>query len=602
MSLKIITLASNPFKNTTTGIDDTIHAAYMDCFNAIPDETTTVRIVMYMWNNGSVANVDTSPVKLTEKIKERVKNVPVNCEILFDVDFYTQEETDNFKEHLEELEVGSKGTLVASYPLFKIPGSRLKNPPVDFRKLHNKTMLFSKLVFSEVPLILSTLAGQEIEYVVVESSANIWPSQYAQANQVTIFYGDKNFYDYTISRWNLLKKDVISKDLTKFSILSDPDLISGNVKSYALPRSGNIIESVLANIIKYNQGESSSIHITMADFSDKEISNKLIEIHKKNNFDVKLINRESDSFDAIKSDFEDEGLDFIVLQKKADNETDIKIHSKYLLFDGHYDLGEGVKRYKLIFAGSTNYTNFALDKNAETLYRIVDDAQYAVLLKNWYELRYTDSLKKISASVGIPGINAIYFFNATKYVKWIPSKGIDAIETNIALRNIGITGWTELPDYFKSNIDAALWYDGHIYFFKATKYCKYHFTTGIEKPEMRTIGVDGWKSLPQEFKTGIDAAIMHPTNGHAYFFKGNKYCKWKPNTGVVEPAVRIIGDLGWKLPATFLSGVDAALTHPTNNWVYFFKGNKYYRWTSDDNLDSQITLEVGVDGWEGILF
>ncbi|MGL4596418.1 MAG: hemopexin repeat-containing protein [Bacteroidia bacterium] len=619
MPLKIITLASNPFNET--GIDDTVHAAYMDCFKAITKDSN-IHIAMYMWHLAHEPAINTSPLKLTNKLIEKVKEHDVNCEVLFDTDYYSKTQADDLKAYLEN---GTAGKLTAEYSQFKEFGSKLEvdpeNPgvpkePKDYIKLHNKTMLFSKLDFSnrtdsldtavslKIPLVLKSLFGKVIEYVVVESSANIWKTQYSQANQINIFYGDEGFYQYALDRFTELKSDIQNTSLSAFTKYEPSDDISNNVKSYALPRSGNIIESFLKNMINDDQGEKSSIHIAMADFSNTEVASKLITLHNKSNFDVKLINRDGESFNAnIKSAFKKEGLDLTVLEKNQNGLT-IKVHSKYLLFDGHYNLGDGqgIKRHKIIFAGCTNYTKYALEYNSETLYRIADDKQYAILLKNWQGLRYTNSLQKISAAVGIPTTDAVYFFHGTKYVKWIPEKGIDTVETNKALRTIGATGWQELPQSFQSNLDASLWYEGHVYFFKGNQYCKYRIETGIVKPEIRTIGVDGWKGIPQVFTSDIDAALKHPTNGHLYFFKGNKYCKWKPDVGFVEPAIRTLGVNGWKLPPAFLSGVDAALTHPTNNSVYFFKGNKYCKWTSDDNLDSQQEREIGVDGWEGIMF
>lgn len=64
--------------------------------------------------------------------------------------------------------------------------------------------------------------------------------------------------------------------------------------------------------------------------------------------------------------------------------TGKRIHSKYMLLDCEYVGYEG--RQKLAFAGAHNLTTSALNTNAETLWRVVDDEVYSKLLANFDSL------------------------------------------------------------------------------------------------------------------------------------------------------------------------------------------------------------------------
>ncbi|MCB0130206.1 MAG: hypothetical protein KDD78_05145, partial [Caldilineaceae bacterium] len=240
-----------------------------------------------------------------------------------------------------------------------------------------------------------------------------------------------------------------------------------------------------------------------------------------------------------------------------------------------------------------------------TLLRMADDAVYSELLAAWHKLRYTRGLEKIDACLGYGHSGHVYFFGNNRYVRWLPGFGVETVQTNVALRQIGVSGWRGFPTDFKDGIDAALWHphNRHAYFFKGNDYIKWKPGQGLVDPAVRQIGDTGWRGLPPEFCTSIDAALAHPTNGHIYFFKDSLYCKWKPTQGVVEPAVREVGVHGWKLPADMVTnGIDAALTHPTTNNIYFFSGADYCVWVPGQGVISPRIRQTGIDGWEGLMF
>jgi len=191
----------------------------------------------------------------------------------------------------------------------------------------------------------------------------------------------------------------------------------------------------------------------------------------------------------------------------------------------------------------------------------------------------------------------IYFFSGNEYIKWNPGVGPSKV------RSLGNDGWKSLPDQFKSGIDASVVHpkNKNIYFFKGNKYCVWQPGKGLIS-SVKTLGVSGWKSLPQSFKSGIDAAVVHPKNKHIYFFKGNKYCKWKPGTGLVG-SVRTIGVTGWKsLPKEFHTNIDAAVVNPKNKHIFFFKGDNYCVWNPGKGIFNPGIRKRNEYGWIGLKF
>jgi len=80
---------------------------------------------------------------------------------------------------------------------------------------------------------------------------------------------------------------------------------------------------------------------------------------------------------------------------------------------------------------------------------------------------------------------------------------------------------------------------------------------------------DGFAGIP----SNIDTAFVWSGNGKIYFFKGDKYWRFDP---LKQPPVTP----GYPKPISNWNGipdnVDAALRY-SNGFTYFFKGNKYWR-------------------------
>jgi len=106
-----------------------------------------------------------------------------------------------------------------------------------------------------------------------------------------------------------------------------------------------------------------------------------------------------------------------------------------------------------------------------------------------------------------------YFFKGTHYMKWKPGSGVVPLSsTGERLRRLGVDGWTSLPDNFKTGIDAAFYYPSRdaVYFFKGHEYVKWqNGAVPLNGDAVRRIGVDGWTSLPAAYRSGFDAVVYH---------------------------------------------------------------------------------------------
>ncbi len=219
--------------------------------------------------------------------------------------------------------------------------------------------------------------------------------------------------------------------------------------------------------------------------------------------------------------------------------------------------------------------------------------------------------------------NKIYFFKGEKYVRISPQTSWD-VESGypqiIARQRIGNrpnlkqvfqnlnldSNWPGFPQSFGQDLDASLWSDPNkkVYFFKGSQYIKVDPFNDWEMESGYPKSISsGWPGFPSTFASGVDAAIWTKTNDRIYFFKGSQYIKVNPASGwAVEPGYpkQIAGN--WPgLPASFSSGIEAALWSGTNNKIYFFKGNQYVRidplngWNMDSGYPKNIN-----SAWKGM--
>ncbi|HBE81562.1 MAG TPA: hemopexin repeat-containing protein [Pyrinomonadaceae bacterium] len=143
-----------------------------------------------------------------------------------------------------------------------------------------------------------------------------------------------------------------------------------------------------------------------------------------------------------------------------------------------------------------------------------------------------------------------------------------------------------IPAVQVAEVDAAFFHRGEnvSYFFKGNQY--YRLTgTNVDAGYPKVLPGE-WRGLPASFHSGIDAAVQDPASNDIFFFKGNAYSAINPATKTAIAGydnVTLPG--GWQgLPAYFHSGIDAALDD--NGSVILYKGNRQavmtnYRFVSE---------------------
>jgi hypothetical protein len=153
------------------------------------------------------------------------------------------------------------------------------------------------------------------------------------------------------------------------------------------------------------------------------------------------------------------------------------------------------------------------------------------------------------------GLRNAYFFKANRYLRY----DIDGDVVDVAATEIS-NNWPALPAEFQSNLDAIVnWGDGHAYFFKANRYLRYDIDADVVDVAATEIS-NNWPALPAEFQSGLQS-IVHWGDGHVYFFKANRYLRYDIGSDVVDVGPTEISNNWPALPAEFQSGLQASV-----NW------------------------------------
>ena len=141
-----------------------------------------------------------------------------------------------------------------------------------------------------------------------------------------------------------------------------------------------------------------------------------------------------------------------------------------------------------------------------------------------------------------------------------------------------------------SSVDALLDYTGHngkVYFFKGDQYWRFNFKANkvdANYPAKISVGWKGLKNYPgkADFSKNLDA-VVNRDNNHCYFFKGAYYIKWDIKRNKILTGYPAKISVGWKdLPSNFTTNIDAAYSRYDGK-VYFFKGSNYIRYTVNTN-------------------
>ena len=134
------------------------------------------------------------------------------------------------------------------------------------------------------------------------------------------------------------------------------------------------------------------------------------------------------------------------------------------------------------------------------------------------------------------------------------------------------------------------------YFFSGDDYYRYNDLTFAIDPGYPKKISDNWPGIPNN----IDAATVYSNpdsqTTSLYFFKGDKYYRYNTDKNKVDP--------GYPKPISVWNGVpndlDAALELGSNNQVYFFKGDKYWKYDKANNKvlpESPLKIK---DEWGGM--
>lgn len=137
-------------------------------------------------------------------------------------------------------------------------------------------------------------------------------------------------------------------------------------------------------------------------------------------------------------------------------------------------------------------------------------------------------------------------------------------------------GWTA----FLTSIDAGVhaYTNSKLYLFSKGYYLRYSADFSLDPDYPKPIA-GNWPGFPASFASGVDAAVWGQPNSRVYFFKGSQYIRVNPAAGwAVEAGYPKAIAGNWPgLPTSFQAGIDAAIYTPTNQRIYFFKGSQYVR-------------------------
>lgn len=201
--------------------------------------------------------------------------------------------------------------------------------------------------------------------------------------------------------------------------------------------------------------------------------------------------------------------------------------------------------------------------------------------------------RKLDAAVYSKKKKKGYFFEGAKYYRYTPGDKVDKGYPKPIKGN-----WKKWPTSFTKGIDAAIQRsDGKLYFFKGTQYIRHTVGKGMDNGYPKKIK-GNWQKWPDSFTKGIDAAVEWNT-GKMYFFKGDQYIRHTFNKGMDSGYPKKIKGNWKKFPTDYTKGVDAAI-YWTNGRAYFFKGDRYIRYKPGSGVESGYPKTIDGGHWEGI--
>jgi hemopexin len=160
--------------------------------------------------------------------------------------------------------------------------------------------------------------------------------------------------------------------------------------------------------------------------------------------------------------------------------------------------------------------------------------------------------------------------------------------------------WPGLIQRFTDRLDAiVMWTNGKAYIFKGNQYCRYDVATDQADPGYPLRISGNWPGFPPAFEASIDAGVVWP-NGKAYFFKGDQYIRYDIATDRTDPGYPLPIAGNWPgMPTSFSNGVDAIVVW-NNGKAYILKGKQYCRYDiAADRVDPGYPLPIA-GNWPGL--
>ncbi|KAE8361235.1 Hemopexin-like domain-containing protein [Aspergillus caelatus] len=208
--------------------------------------------------------------------------------------------------------------------------------------------------------------------------------------------------------------------------------------------------------------------------------------------------------------------------------------------------------------------------------------------------RLCQSKQRIGAGVQTGTDGEVWFFRGDEYIRYSTN------DESIHFRKKISDGWPGLRNTpFSEDIDAAVktGTSDEYWLFKGDEYVRY--STNGEKIHFRKKIVEGWPGLKgTPFIQGIDAVIRSETSGELWFFKGDEYVRYSTDDEMIHFRKKIVDGWPGLKDTPFVRDIDAAVKTGTSEEYWFFKGNEYVRYsTEDERIHFRKTI---ASGWPGL--